>query len=130
MPNKKKNKKINSFYVTLFKLFLSAYELTEGVSGQHMVTCSEDNPPGKDDICIFEDHWLGEVCQKKEKWGYPLNTPCVILKLNKMIEWTPDVYKSLDELPEDMPQSLVETISNRTADNNGVVPAVRPISLY
>ena len=41
-----------------------------------------------------------------------------------MIGWVPDVYETIEELPEDMPESLKNHIEKRTTDNNGVVPKV------
>lgn len=65
-------------------LLLAAYEGTVDISGQHLVECSEDNKPKKDQVCLFQDTWLGDRCQKKEDWGYKLDKPCVVLKLNKV----------------------------------------------
>lgn len=41
-----------------------------------------------------------------------------------MINWKPDVYESLDELPSDMPEDLKQHIANETASKNGKVPRV------
>lgn len=108
--------------------FIQAYEGTEGVSGQHVKECSEENLPSDDQVCKFQDTWLTGNCHKKEKWGYPIDSPCVLLKLNKMINWEPDTYESLDELPDDMPQDLKEHISNMTESKHGVVPKMIWIS--
>jgi len=91
--------------------FIAPYEGATDVSGQHTKLCSENNLPGKNEVCIFQDRWLGEICQKNEDWGYKLNRPCVLLKMNKMIGWTPKVYENLKELPANMPQDLKDHIA-------------------
>lgn len=111
-----------SYWTDELDEFIKPYEGTEGLSGQHLIECTQDNPPADDQVCKFQDSWLGSTCQKNEKWGYQLNSPCVILKLNKMINWVPDTYTSLEELPSNMPQDLKDHISNKTEANNGVVP--------
>ena len=65
-------------------LCVTAYEGTESLSGQHMIECSEGNKPQKDQVCMFQDTWLGDKCQKNEQWGYKLDSPCVLLKINKV----------------------------------------------
>lgn len=41
-----------------------------------------------------------------------------------MIKWEPDVYTSLDELPDEMPQSLKDDIAAKMKDNQGKIPKV------
>jgi len=103
--------------------FIKPYEGTsDDISGQHITDCSEQSPPQDGQVCRFEDTWLKGKCQKAESWGYNRESPCILLKLNKMIEWVPDVYTSLEELPDNMPQSLKDHIAERMADNGDVIP--------
>ncbi|XP_018016789.1 sodium/potassium-transporting ATPase subunit beta [Hyalella azteca] len=102
--------------------FIKPYEGTQDVSGQHLVECSEENLPEKDQVCKFQDTWLTGNCHKAESWGYKLDSPCVIIKLNKMFGWEPDVYTSLDELPDDMPQDLKDHIAAEQAAKGGKIP--------
>ncbi|XP_071531627.1 sodium/potassium-transporting ATPase subunit beta-like [Panulirus ornatus] len=103
--------------------FIIPYEgNSEEISGQHMTICTEDSPPKEGEVCIFQDDWLDDKCKKSESWGYTRESPCIILKLNKMIQWTPDVYQSIEELPEEMPLSLKDVIQNRTIENKGKMP--------
>jgi len=98
--------------------FIKPYEGNSAVTdGQHVTDCSEDNPPGENEVCRFQDTWLGGKCMKAEKWGYNRESPCIILKLNKMINWEPDVYETMEELPENMPQSLKDHIQLRMDEN-------------
>lgn len=50
-------------------------------------------------------------CSPSNQYGYKNNKPCVLLKLNRIFKWTPDVY-NFTELPEDMPESLKNHISS------------------
>ncbi|XP_045598995.1 sodium/potassium-transporting ATPase subunit beta [Procambarus clarkii] len=103
--------------------FIKAYEATsEVVSGQHITDCSEDKPPKEGEVCRFLDTWLTDKCQKAESWGYKTESPCVLIKFNKMIGWVPEVYERLEELPEEMPQTLKDHIEKRTQENKGKVP--------
>ncbi|XP_069979557.1 sodium/potassium-transporting ATPase subunit beta isoform X2 [Penaeus vannamei] len=103
--------------------FIKPYEGTSDmISGQHVTDCSEDKLPGDGEVCRFQDTWLKGKCQKAESWGYNRESPCILLKLNKMIDWVPDVYTSVEELPADMPQSLKDHIQERTDENQGKVP--------
>ncbi|MCL4121309.1 UNVERIFIED_CONTAM: hypothetical protein GTU68_041488 [Idotea baltica] len=82
----------------------------------------ENGTPRDTRACKFQDTWLKGYCNKAESWGYNRDSPCILLKLNKMIDWEPEVYKTMEELPEDMPQSLKDTISNATLTNNNKMP--------
>ncbi|XP_069690373.1 sodium/potassium-transporting ATPase subunit beta-2-like [Periplaneta americana] len=42
-------------------------------------------------------------------YGYDTNTPCIILKLNKIHKWIPDCYDSMT-MPDNMPSRLQEVI--------------------
>ncbi|KAA0199120.1 hypothetical protein HAZT_HAZT000904 [Hyalella azteca] len=115
------------FYQTLDVNFQPTYTPGDGSSilahpGQHLVECSEENLPEKDQVCKFQDTWLTGNCHKAESWGYKLDSPCVIIKLNKMFGWEPDVYTSLDELPDDMPQDLKDHIAAEQAAKGGKIP--------
>ena len=41
-----------------------------------------------------------------------------------MIDWYPNVYTTVDELPSEMPDDLKEHITNLTASKGGVMPEV------
>jgi len=94
--------------------FISKYEGTEGHHGQNMIQCSEKVLPNADQACIFNDEDLGDDCQKKDQFGYANGRPCVLLKMNKMINWVPDVYTNETQFDKDMPQSLREHIMDLT----------------
>jgi len=86
-------------------------------------------PPGKtpdaekQEVCDFSLGSLGTTCTIENKWGYFARTPCVLLKLNKMIQWIPDYYKTMEEVEKekDMPKDLKEHIKTQQ-DVNGTLP--------
>lgn len=95
--------------------FIEPYEGNKEVSGQHVIDCRDDNLPDHSQVCRFSDKWLQNGnCHKAEKWGYNRESPCIILKLNKMIGWTPDTYDDPEDLPSNMPQSLKDHIKNES----------------
>ncbi|KAF2369186.1 Sodium/potassium-transporting ATPase subunit beta [Trinorchestia longiramus] len=108
--------------------FIKPYEGTQDISGQHLVECGDKNWPEKDEVCKFQDSWLTGNCHKAEQWGYKLNSPCIILKLNKMIDWEPEVYTTKEELPEEMPQDLKDHIIKLTDESDGNMPKMIWIS--
>ncbi|KAK3872547.1 hypothetical protein Pcinc_015161 [Petrolisthes cinctipes] len=109
-------------WVESLNKFIGPYEGTSEVtSGQHVTDCHEDKLPQENEVCRFEDKWLKGKCQKAESWGFNRESPCIILKLNKMIRWEPDVYTSHDELPSNMPQSLQNIIKDYNS-TEGKIP--------
>lgn len=64
--------------------------------------------------CVFLSEWLGKqkegeptnYCSSDQNWGYNNDSPCILLKLNKMMGWKPDVYKNKTQLDEKMPEDL------------------------
>ena len=42
-----------------------------------------------------------------------------------MINWVPEVYQALDELPDNMPLDLKEHIASEAANQGGRLPRVR-----
>ncbi|XP_030027464.1 sodium/potassium-transporting ATPase subunit beta-1 [Manduca sexta] len=50
------------------------------------------------------------VCVSADNYGFP-ETPCFFIKINKIYGWSPDCYTAVD-LPEDMPDDLVEHIKS------------------
>jgi len=89
--------------------------------------CSSDNPPGTEEVCNYDiTQFEGSECTKENKWGYTGDSPCVVLKLNRMYGWEPKVFESVTELPGDMPTQLSDHIKSQ--ENNGSIPAVLWVS--
>ncbi|KAK2708440.1 sodium/potassium-transporting ATPase subunit beta-like [Artemia franciscana] len=86
------------------------------------------NPPcdflakSPEKICKFDIGDLGNHCTKENKFGYEQGQPCVFVKLNKILDWTPIPYTKGDELPADMPDDLKQHIG--TTDKEHAVTTV------
>jgi len=91
------------------------------------VPCSEtvSADPTKGEVCDFSLSSFGTHCSSANSWGYPEGKPCVLLKLNKMMNWEPEVYETMKEVEDSkMPKSLKTHIQSETKLNNGTVPAM------
>ncbi|KAJ8729740.1 hypothetical protein PYW08_001321 [Mythimna loreyi] len=53
-------------------------------------------------------------CTAADRYGFPDN-PCIFVKVNRIIGWEPKFY-DMNELPEDMPEDLVEHIQKLDAN--------------
>ena len=74
-------RKIFSSFITLL---ITDQDVTEDES-DHVINCKDDKLPNQGQVCRFSDEWLqGGNCHKAEKWGYNKESPCVIIKLNKV----------------------------------------------
>lgn len=105
----------------LDKFINSTYERkASNTDGQTLINCDKANQPGENQACIFDYLKLGKQCQKKDSFGYALGKPCVLIKMNKMINWRPQVYETMDDVPASMPYDLKKVI-NDTA-NAGEIP--------
>lgn len=107
------NEKDRSYWTDALTKFIKPYESTEGVHGQNIVNCDSKRDRNENQACIFS-HTMLQNCSKGDHWGYEIGKPCVLLKMNKMINWVPDVYTNETELPEDMPQELKDHIIQQT----------------
>jgi len=68
------------------------------------------NEPGKKSICKVEPSELFRGnCTREHNYGYKEGRPCILLKLNKIIGWEPEVLDA-KYLPENIPKNIVEDI--------------------
>ena len=51
--------------------------------------------------CCFYVKTLGKECVKKKSFGYLEGKPCVLLKLNRIYGWLPQLYANKSEAPEE-----------------------------
>lgn len=107
-----------SHWVKSLSDFIEPYEGTQGTN----IECSDDKRPDNKEVCKFMDTWLKGNCTKGNSWGYASGSPCIFLKLNKMIGWVPDLYETIDELPDDMSADLKNYITEQTKLNGNVMP--------
>ena len=59
----------------------AAYETS---AGGNVVDCTETNLPKAGEVCRFSAAWFKGACSSAESWGYNKESPCIILKLNKV----------------------------------------------
>ncbi|KAF0294658.1 Sodium/potassium-transporting ATPase subunit beta [Amphibalanus amphitrite] len=78
---------------------------------KNMKTCNYGDEMEGDDFCVFNIEELGPKCRKDRNFGYEAGNPCIIVKLNKIFNWRPDVYATSDDLPDNMPESVREVIA-------------------
>lgn len=52
-----------------------------------------------------------ETCNYDQLWGYSSKEPCIFVKINKIIGFSPETYDTVQELPKESPKSLEKTMS-------------------
>ncbi|XP_026323090.1 sodium/potassium-transporting ATPase subunit beta-2-like [Hyposmocoma kahamanoa] len=101
-------------YVNNIDQFLAPYNnkslLVNGGSNQR--ECGDVKPPRKE-VCAFNTSLLGP-CNRENDYGYSNMTPCLIIKLNKIYDFTPIFYNDTNNLPPDMPPDIVQYINSTT----------------
>ena len=60
-------------------------------------------------ICAFDIQKF-KHCNEETDFGFAEGRPCIFVKLNRIFDWVPVVYKSVDEFPNSMPKELIERI--------------------
>ncbi|XP_058449155.1 sodium/potassium-transporting ATPase subunit beta-1-like [Malaya genurostris] len=111
---KQHNETEMDYWTSRLDSFLEPYQHSlnsHSDEGSNMMQCKfgEQVPEGK--ACIFDIDKLGP-CSPLNRYGYNDSQPCIVLKLNRIYGWVPDYYDNVDELPENMPQDLVEYIKS------------------
>ncbi|XP_048487504.1 sodium/potassium-transporting ATPase subunit beta-2 [Plutella xylostella] len=101
-------------YTDNLDAFLAPYEnkslLPNG--GINQIECGAVKPP-RAQVCAFDLSQLGP-CSRENNYGYDEKTPCLIIKLNKIFDWNPELYDDPGDLPADMPADLVAHINQTT----------------
>lgn len=90
--------------------FLEPYDKKDKIEGRTITKCKDDQKfAEKDKVCEFDIKELGtEFCTKEQNFGYEIGKPCVLIKLNKIFGWKPELYENKDELPSELIESLPE----------------------
>lgn len=82
--------------------FLHEYE-NEAQDGENFIDCSLGRPPDMEDkVCRFNVDDLGDDCIRQRDFGYDDGKPCVLIKLNKIYNWRPEMYETIDEVPDEI----------------------------
>ncbi|KAA0190240.1 Nervana 2 [Fasciolopsis buskii] len=97
---------------------LDAYKIVNSKPDGQFASCKggKKDPDDVERVCKFPLESLSP-CTRENNYGYPAGTPCVILKLNKVYGWLPDIENSK------VPHALVNCTGQNPADveNMGTV---------
>ncbi|XP_052124681.1 sodium/potassium-transporting ATPase subunit beta-2-like [Frankliniella occidentalis] len=107
--------------------FLEPYQEKANIdaTGENVVKCDYDLPPGPGKVCRVEMDRMGP-CMKEKKYNYPAGGPCIFLKLNKIYGWIPQYYNTSGDLPKGFPEDIKSLIKkNERKDPN--MPATKPV---
>ncbi|VDP59856.1 unnamed protein product [Schistosoma curassoni] len=87
-------------FVQDIRTFLYFYEEVNIQPQDGFATCDKiKSPDDVDLVCKFYPHDMG-VCVKENNFGYDRSQPCVIMKINKVYGWLPDIVnKTLSNNP-------------------------------
>jgi sodium/potassium-transporting ATPase subunit beta len=85
----------------------------EEKDGKYVDCHNMDTPKKPDEVCRINIADFGSHCTKENSFGYTEGKPCIFIKLNKIYGWEPPVYERLEDLPEEMPAYLRETIEKK-----------------
>ncbi|KAI8772349.1 sodium/potassium-transporting ATPase subunit beta-1 [Biomphalaria glabrata] len=81
--------------------YIQFYENTLQV-GDRYQDCSEIRKRRTTDLdkaCVFLPEVLGNLCVKQQNYGYDDGQPCILLKLNRIVDWVPEEYTA-DTVPD------------------------------
>lgn len=81
-----------------------------------VITCSDSKKAdaSKNEVCEVDVTNLGPDCKNETAWGYKKGEPCVLLKLNRMFNWEPILYKTDKDFDKETP----EVVKQLVKDNN------------
>lgn len=97
-------------WVELVDKFLEPYKANQ--TGQNYVNCDFDKPPKDNQVCTTEISHFGN-CIPDRKYGYQTSSPCVFLKLNRIFNWMPEFYTTVQP---GMPKELQLHINTTESD--------------
>ncbi|KOC60535.1 Sodium/potassium-transporting ATPase subunit beta-2 [Habropoda laboriosa] len=79
--------------------------------GRNQQICNYNTPVKPGHVCAVEVNNWGP-CSPNQQYGFNNSAPCVFIKLNRIYGWIPECYNSTNDLPSDMPASLVQHIKS------------------
>ena len=57
-------------------------------------------------------------CQNDANYGFKEGKPCIMIKLNKIFNWNPEPFESLEDMPEDIPQTIKDAFQKNIDDGS------------
>lgn len=91
------------------------------VAEANYTTCENGEQPNAHEVCKFNVTDLGSECTEANSFGYANGTPCVLLKINKVYNWTPNTFNcNITEADEtsDIAKEGKRKLGNRCEDNH------------
>ena len=107
-------------YETGLQKFIQPYHLMK--LGGRVINCFERTRQDNE-ICIIEHTWI-YPCGGRNGWGYRDGTPCFIFYYSNDSTFTPTSYKTLSDLPSDIPEKLRENMENEEKEHGSFDPVV------
>ncbi|ESO98925.1 hypothetical protein LOTGIDRAFT_213719 [Lottia gigantea] len=96
-----------SVFTTELNGFLDMY----ANQSSHVECNTTELRPNADLPCKVDIAALTQNCSSANKFGFPDGEPCILLKLNKIFDWTPELYDPA-ALPDSMPQDVKDIYSS------------------
>lgn len=100
-----------AIWTKLIDEYLEPYTKLE----DNRMNCSFTNRPSEGKVCNVPLSALGR-CTHENHYSFKEKKPCIFLKLNKIFNWVPDVYNTSTNLPEKMPEDLIDHIKDLEAN--------------
>ncbi|XP_014680881.1 PREDICTED: sodium/potassium-transporting ATPase subunit beta-like [Priapulus caudatus] len=98
--------KTHSQYVKALDTFLEAYQPV-AQQGPHFITCDKSMGAPADRVCKFPIPKL-PGCERENSYGFKDGKPCVILTLNKIFAWIPELHDSISIAAANAPDELLQ----------------------
>lgn len=87
--------------------FIEPY--TSAELSKKVIDCSEMTPNASQ-VCLFRSSWLDD-CNIENGWCYSKNEPCILLTFVEKSNFVPNLFESLDQIPQNMPKELAQEIT-------------------
>jgi sodium/potassium-transporting ATPase subunit beta len=108
-------------WVDRLNKFLEAYQKVDKKPSSNQIECSykPEVLPGENQICkVQSEEMMTAPCNNDTAYGFKAGTPCILIKLNRIYGWEPEPYESKEDIPEDAPKSLGESIDAMIAKDS------------
>jgi len=100
-------------YTDHIQAFLQQYE-NEAQESEDFIDCAQldEGDRDKNKVCRFNVDMLGGECTWQKDFGYDEGTPCVLLKLNKVYGWEPELYTNETAHEAGVPQEVINNLQD------------------
>ncbi|XP_032668439.1 sodium/potassium-transporting ATPase subunit beta-2-like [Odontomachus brunneus] len=92
---------------TFLEQYIDPSLLPDG--GRTQQICNYTMPAKNGNVCAVDVNNWGP-CSPSQQYGFNNSAPCIFIKLNKIYGWIPEYYNDTENLPSEMPDSLVDYI--------------------